>query len=129
MLVQMHGQTHDLVGREPAEGAGILLDVRGSGDVVSLEVDVEVVPQVGGVPAVGTGEEGLARVGRGYEVVEAQGILVRLLKLIQVSISGRVFILGPWTSLGTWGRSRDFLGLFSLLDNGLVPTYHSVNVP
>ena len=46
----MRGQTHYLVGGEPAERAGELLDLRGFRDVVPLEVNLEVVPQVGGVP-------------------------------------------------------------------------------
>ena len=40
----MRGQTRDVVGGEPAERAGELLDLRGSLDVVPLEVDLEVVP-------------------------------------------------------------------------------------
>ena len=111
MLVQVQGQTAQLVGREPAQGAGKLLDVRGAGDVVSPEMDVEVIPQVRGVPAVGAGEERLARIGRGNEVVETQGVFVRALKILQFSfwsLLHSIFVMGLGTSSGTWGLSRDF---------------------
>ena len=111
MLVQVQGQTAQLVGREPAQGAGKLLDVRGAGDVVSPEMDVKVVPQVRGVPAVGAGEERLAGIGRGNEVVETQGIFVRALEILQFSfwsLLHSIFVMGLGTSSGTWGLSRDF---------------------
>ena len=69
------------------------------------------------VPAVGAGEERLARVGLGDEVVEAEGVLVGALKLLQVF------------SRGIFRGGTLCLSLFGLLNDGLVATDDLVNVP